>query len=46
LIVWRDVTKEVREAEIKKKEKQVLEEQQLANLMHNVCCLMPLAWRK
>ena len=33
LIVWRDVTKEEREAEIKKKEKQLLEEQQLANLM-------------
>lgn len=33
LILWKDVTKEEREAEIQEKEKRLLEEQQLANLM-------------
>lgn len=33
LILWKDVTKEEREAAIQEKEKRILEEQQLANLM-------------
>lgn len=33
LILWKDVTKEEREAAVQEKEKRILEEQQLANLM-------------
>lgn len=33
LIIWKDVTKEEREAALKEKESRILEEQQLANLM-------------
>lgn len=33
LILWKDVTKEEREAAVQEKEQRILEEQQLANLM-------------
>lgn len=43
LILWKDVTKEEREAVAAEKEKRVLEEQQLANLMQQGLLLDALA---
>ena len=43
LILWKDVTKEEREAAAAEKEKRILEEQQLANLMQQGLLLDALA---
>ena len=43
MIIWKDVTKEERESSAQEKEKRVLEEQQLANLMRQGLLLDALA---
>lgn len=43
LILWKDVTKEEREAAAAEKEKRILEEQQLANLMQQGLLMEALA---
>lgn len=42
LILWKDVTKEEREAAMKEKEDRILEEQQLANLIQQGLLLQAL----